>query len=224
MRNYDGSSVAITVAGQKIESTYHHPYWVVEGRYLADRPKPDHLPSAEVNGATVPGRWVDAGELWIGDLLLLMDGRRLAVEHVALRYAATNVYNFRVGRLQNYAVGPDCVLVHNNYANSAAGFAQLSQAKEFGIQSYSQLRKLIAGAELQAHHLIEKRFAGILGVRARGMASIALTEAEHQVFTNGWRRLIPYGSGTANATVAQIKRAAGEIYSGFPDILSALGL
>lgn len=64
---------------------------------------------------------------------------------------------------------------------------------------------------LQAHHLIEKRFAGLLGQNARQRLSVAVTQAEHQAFTNAWREAIPYGAGTANATKAQIMNAARQI-------------
>lgn len=57
------------------------------------------------------------------------------------------------------------------------------------------------------------------------MASIAVTKAEHQVFTNAWRLAIPYGSnGTGMATRLKVENAAREIYGNFPDILKVLGL
>lgn len=56
------------------------------------------------------------------------------------------------------------------------------------------------------------------------MSSIALTRAEHQVFTNAWRAAIPYGQGTLNATREQIYTAARQVYSNYPQILRALGL
>ncbi|AEG01994.1 RHS repeat domain-containing protein [Methylomonas methanica] len=55
---------------------------------------------------------------------------------------------------------------------------------QFGIQAYSKLRPAIKGMELEAHHLIEKRFADVLGVKAREMLSVALPKAEHQAITN----------------------------------------
>jgi hypothetical protein len=83
---------------------------------------------------------------------------------------------------------------------------------------------LTKGTGLEAHHLVEKRFAETLGVSARSMQSIAVTKAGHQVLTNSWRRAIPYGQGTANATKPQIMNAAREIYRPYPALLRALGL
>jgi hypothetical protein len=56
------------------------------------------------------------------------------------------------------------------------------------------------------------------------MMSVAVTEAEHQVFTNQWRAPIPYGDGTAAATRESVIEAAREIYRHYPEILRGLGL
>lgn len=115
-----GTTVFVTAAGQTVEATYRHPFWVVRGEALAERPRLDHL--AEVpEGATTAGRWVDAADLRIGDELLLRDGRVVAVE--ALRHTPFEgtVYNLAVEELACYAVGRNGVLVHNT--NGAEGAA-----------------------------------------------------------------------------------------------------
>ena len=43
--DYDGRSVNIAVAGESIEATYLHPFWVVSGDHLEERPRRNHLPS-----------------------------------------------------------------------------------------------------------------------------------------------------------------------------------
>ncbi|MCA9620267.1 MAG: RHS repeat-associated core domain-containing protein, partial [Myxococcales bacterium] len=117
------------------------------------------------------------------------------------------------------------IAAHADYARlSGEGFGGLSRASEFGIKSYDELTKDLAKSGLEAHHLIEKRFAATLGVDPEKMASIAVTEAEHTAFTKRWREAIPYGEGTATATKEQILRAAREIYAGHPAIRKALGL
>jgi hypothetical protein len=109
-------------------------------------------------------------------------------------------------------------------APKAAGtFGKLAHVEKYGVQSYRQIRKAIKGTGLEAHHLLEKRFAGVLGVKPGDMASAALTKAEHQAFTNAWRKAIPYGSGTANATREQVLGAAKQIYKDHPGFLKALG-
>ncbi len=111
---YIGDLIAVEVAGKLIESTYHHPFWVVEGEALEARPTPDHVERAMVFGAIVPGRWVDAGDLRVGDVLLLKPDRRAAIQAIKTRRVVTDVYNFQVERLHNYAVGLTAALVHNN--------------------------------------------------------------------------------------------------------------
>ena len=106
----------------------------------------------------------------------------------------------------------------------AGGFGALSKAGDFGVWPYRTFRADLSGTGLEAHHLIEQRFAGAMGQSASDMASVAVTKADHQAFTNAWRQAIPSGEGTANATPAQIHSAARQIYADYPDILSALGL
>jgi hypothetical protein len=108
--------------------------------------------------------------------------------------------------------------------SSRRGLKALSKADDFGIKSFNDLKRSIKGTGLQAHHLIEKRFADVLGVHPNKMYAIAVTKAEHHVFTSAWRKAIPYGQGTANATQQQIQNTAKQIYKDYPDILNALGL
>ena len=106
-----------------------------------------------------------------------------------------------------------------------APFGGLSRAAEFGLRPYNQLRQALRGTDLQAHHLIEQRFAAVMGQNARQMTSVAVTRAEHQQFTNAWRAAIPYGpNGTGAATSESVIAAARQIYADYPAILSALGL
>jgi len=86
------------------------------------------------------------------------------------------------------------------------------------------LTKALKGTGLQAHHLIEQRFAGLFGGKASQGLSVAATKAEHQAFTNAWRRAIPYGQGTRAATRESVIEAAKDIYKDHPAILQALGL
>jgi hypothetical protein len=103
-------------------------------------------------------------------------------------------------------------------------FGGLSRAAEFGIRQYNLLRQALQGTGLRAHHLIEQRFARIMGQDARKELCVAVTPSEHQAFTNDWRAAIPYGEGTANATRELILREAARIYADYPAILQALGL
>jgi RHS repeat-associated protein len=114
-------------------------------------------------------------------------------------------------------------------AAAPRGLSALSRAAEFGIRSYNELRTLIAGTGLRAHHIIEQRFASIFGLRPGHMQSVALTPEEHQIFTNMWRAEIGYSNSTQaittlNATAEQIWAAAQRIYAQYPELLEAARL
>jgi Pretoxin HINT domain/Bacterial toxin 33 len=110
--DYDGDLVAFAVAGEVIEATTNHPVWVVEGEGLDRRQRSEHVPAAPAN-ALVPGRWVDAGNLRAGDVLLLRSGQWATISRLAVRHVRQKVYNFQVEDLHTYAVGTGQVLVHN---------------------------------------------------------------------------------------------------------------
>jgi hypothetical protein len=112
--DYVGEKVRISVAGERIESTRHHPFWVVDGKNLDERPRPDHVRRAETADATVTGRWVDAGDLQVSDVVLLRSGSRAPIDAIDVQIVVAKVYNFQVEGLHNYAVGLVDVLVHNN--------------------------------------------------------------------------------------------------------------
>lgn len=112
------------------------------------------------------------------------------------------------------------------FARTANGFGGLLHASRYGVQPFNQLKAVLGkGTGLQVHHLIEQRFASVVGQNSRQMASIVVTPAEHQAFTNAWRAAIPYGpNGTGVATQQQVMQAARQIYSNYPAIQKALGL
>ena len=106
------------------------------------------------------------------------------------------------------------------------------KAAEFGVDSYNNLRKNVlskygTGSNLEVHHLIEQRFAGLLGVKKGDMPSVVLTKDEHRKFTNAWKEEIGYkGSNaettTTNATKEKVLDSAKNIYKDKPEILKLL--
>lgn len=97
---------------ETIECTEGHPFWVVGGIALEERP---HAEDAVPLGAepTAGGRWVEAGLLRAGDTLLTRGGGYAMVSGVTARHEQRVVYNLTLAGLHNYAVGDDGVLVHN---------------------------------------------------------------------------------------------------------------
>lgn len=120
--DYIGEKIRIKVQGDWIESTRHHPVWVIAGNNLENRPRPEHVVRAEEDGAEGEGRWVDACDLQVGDVLLTKDHQgadrraagRATIDAIEVEFVAAKVYNFQVEGLHNYAVGYWQVLVHNN--------------------------------------------------------------------------------------------------------------
>jgi hypothetical protein len=70
------------------------PVWVISGEDLDQRPVAEHRP-AEVPNAAIPGRWVNAIDPRVGDILFSRDGRRVPVTNVSPRHAEMKVYNLR---------------------------------------------------------------------------------------------------------------------------------
>jgi hypothetical protein len=134
--DYDGELFTLTVAGTSLTATAGHPFWVLDGVNLLARPPPDHGPASEP-GARRPGRWVNAADLRVGDVVLLRDGRAERITRIDVRRERTTVYNFHVADLHNYAAGSAEVLVHNT---SRATRAALKAAKPKLTQKTKALR------------------------------------------------------------------------------------
>lgn len=102
------------------------------------------------------------------------------------------------------------------------GLNTFSKAAQYGIDTYRRLRNAVSGTGLQVHHIVEKRFASTLGIQnTNSMFSVALTPEEHQVFTNAWRSLVPYGTDYTSLTKEQIWTYAQSIYMEYPELLEA---
>ena len=76
---------------------------------------PDQFGDQLVSVEGVPGRWVDAGDLRVGDLLVSRSGGQSTVESVDTAHTPTTVYHIYVEDLHNYAVGDGEWLVHNGH-------------------------------------------------------------------------------------------------------------
>ena len=107
------------------------------------------------------------------------------------------------------------------------GLKGFARADEFGIQTYKELRKMIRGSGLEAHHLIEKRFVRELSLKNSEIMSIALTKEEHKIFTRLWRQAIGYNGSfspivTNEARLKDIWIAAQQVYSEHPVLLESV--
>jgi hypothetical protein len=89
------SLLEIRVEGERspLRPSTHHPFWARHG----DQPE----------------RWIDSGQLRIGDRLLTMDGNWRAIVAITPEDHEETVYNFTVAKDHDYFVGQTGFLVHN---------------------------------------------------------------------------------------------------------------
>jgi RHS repeat-associated protein len=111
--NYNGAFVTIDFGQGELTATAYHPFWVLEGEGLEERPAPLEVPVSEDRGRSLPGRWVNSHDLREGDVLFLRAKEPAAVRRVRLHPHPTQTCNLCVKGLHNYAVGEGQVLVHN---------------------------------------------------------------------------------------------------------------
>jgi hypothetical protein len=111
---YEGPVITIDAGESSIEATIHHPFWVIEGHELHDRPHPRKFATDEDQSKALPGRWVNSHDLRVGDVMICKDGKQLAIRQISQRYETHFlVSNLTIGDFHNYAVGTDSFLVHN---------------------------------------------------------------------------------------------------------------
>ncbi len=145
-QDFEGTSVSITAADETIDSTLLHPYWVVRGERLEYRQRRPHLSMEPHESATV-GRWVDAGDVCVGDELLLRDGRVVPVARVVHSSFQGKVYNIEVGSLQCYAVGESGFLVHNANAAETTFVDEMSPTEAARYREYWGGQHNISGGQ-----------------------------------------------------------------------------
>jgi RHS repeat-associated protein len=80
----------ISIAGDVVEATYNHPFWVVE-----------------------TGSFVWAKDLVPGEHVLLANGRAPPIKAISHRDEITTVYNLSIKDVHTFYVGSSSVLVHN---------------------------------------------------------------------------------------------------------------
>lgn len=193
---YEGRIVRLQIAGEIVESTEHHPFWVIDGRDLDSRPKPKHAAPREVE-SPLPGRWVDAVHLQECDILQLKSGIRVVITAIASRVTKESVYNFSVEEHHCYAVSKQAVLVHNT---DCVYDDLVAKAQEL----YPNL-----SGKVQQHHITPKYLGG-----AESGKKVPLDAAYHQQITNAFRKAWPYGQEAPDSS--QLKVIIKKVYSEFP--------
>ncbi|MCD4728659.1 MAG: hypothetical protein K8R46_13420 [Pirellulales bacterium] len=109
---HSGSVIEVVANEFNVKVTEQHSFWVAKGNSLEDRAQHsalfarDYLENCE-------GRWVTAGRLMKGDVLISRSGRKVVIEKISRIPADSMVYNLAVANVMNYTVQEDGILVHN---------------------------------------------------------------------------------------------------------------
>lgn len=112
---YEGDMISIKLAHITIHATGNHPFYVTNGDQLATRPIVQTI-SHEERAITKHGRWVEARDLKVGDVLKNKSGEVLNIIGISKRFKKTEVYNLDVENHHNYAIDQKGILVHNKAA------------------------------------------------------------------------------------------------------------
>jgi hypothetical protein len=159
---YSGRLVKIGLGGACIDVTANHPFWVVEGERLPERPQPGHLAAGEDEGGALAGRWVNSHDVEVGDRLYGGDGRCYAVEDVEQREGSqVAVCNLTVRGQHTFGVGALGVLVHNDsWCDILAKY--ITKPPNL-VKMAKQLSKVLKNAKgkplkvvVHAHHIVMK--------------------------------------------------------------------
>ncbi|MEO1619055.1 MAG: RHS repeat-associated core domain-containing protein, partial [Planctomycetota bacterium] len=112
--DYEGVLVTIATDRGEVTATAYHPFWVIEGHDLANRPRPKGLSETEDEGLTLEGRWVNSHDLMAGDVVFNQTETSCRIVEINQRYEqSTRVYNLSVDTNPSFMVGNAKLLVHN---------------------------------------------------------------------------------------------------------------
>jgi hypothetical protein len=189
VHEYAGDMVAVTVAGQTINATGNHPFWVAGGANLFDRVQAkDVYPSDRASAvATGNGRWIEARRLQPGDLLVLRNGSRVAISEVQVSYARQKVYNLKVAELHTYAVSDVGVAVHNKPCFPPGTLILMGDGSVKPIERIELGDQVLTGDPLSAGPPKPAKVIGIIRTPEGTTATITPTRF-HPFWTNnrGW--------------------------------------
>ena len=111
-RIFEGRLVHIGVGGEQVTATDGHPFWVISGEALEERPAVEEFEEEEEE-CEIPGRWVQAGDLRVGDVLETREHGRVQVESLVYEDATIRTYNLTIAEDSNYTIGENGLWVHN---------------------------------------------------------------------------------------------------------------
>jgi hypothetical protein len=113
--------------GEKVETTWNHPFWVETTKTNLERGPPEFYKNKSIsllggiseqenlsyNNSKPKGEWKQAKDLRIGDISKTSKGKLILITNIQTESRKETVYNFTVAENSTYYVGKDGVLVHN---------------------------------------------------------------------------------------------------------------
>lgn len=162
---FEGDVVEVRTSSDAIEVTSGHPFWVVSGEDLANRPVCFALKDKENEGKSLEGRWVHSDDLRVGDFIQTKCGTLAQVESIEIRPESKfPVCNLSVEDLSNYAVGDAGMLVHNTPVCELDRLAQDGVFTRIDVQD-NRIYALISSSE----HASDATLFNSVGTKRRWM-------------------------------------------------------
>ncbi len=216
---YRGAIVTVRTSEGEVTATAYHPFWVMEGHELANRPQPKELAEHEDEHQSLAGRWVNSHDLFAGDLLYTHDGHQVRVLSIEQHYEdESRVCNLTIDHNHCFAVGNHCLLVHNTAGCSGAQSNGLRLSEE-ARQLYQKGGRKDVSQALDIHYedLVRQRTGGarqiVNGREIDSVTSDALIQVKrsytaidnpHNFLNKSTRKQI---KATVEAAESQLKRA-----------------
>jgi Mg-chelatase subunit ChlD len=110
--DYDGDMMTIGAGGFIVTATGNHPFRVIRGEGLSERPPAADVPETE-RASGADGCWIEARHLRVGDLLESKERGPLRIESLQSNRLRMKVYNLQVADAHSYAVTAAGILAHN---------------------------------------------------------------------------------------------------------------
>ena len=136
--NYAGDLITVEMGFAGVEVTGNHSFYVLRGNGLAGRPAPREIPDDELAGMA-GGRWVEARDLKVGDVLRVKNGGELGITGLSSREERIEVYHLEIERQHNYAIRDEGILVHNGGKQETDSGSAPEGITSFGVTVFGKV-------------------------------------------------------------------------------------
>lgn len=97
--------------------------------------------------------------------------------------------------------------------------SDLKTAKNLTVGTYKSLNKIFKGQKygrIEIHHIVEKRFATVVGKSQSEIASVAIDKKLHQTITKRFRQACPIGTDYSRLSKKQLRNIVKKVYRDMP--------